>query len=105
MNLPNIAEPTTVIGLAGLAIGAIIYLSVQHNKSIRETQSAYLLSLDEKDKNYQSFVLERNHQTGEVIQKNTEILVGVGESIKSYTKSNEDLTDSVKTLVAVHLKK
>lgn len=98
MNLSDLAQPTTVIGLAGLAIFAIVYLSIQHNKNMKISQDIFIKSLNEKDKNYQSFVLERNHQTGEVIQKNTEVLVMVGENIKNNT-------ESIKQLVELHLKK
>lgn len=91
MNFTDLAQPTTVIGLAALAIGSIVY-------TVNILTSRFTKHLEEKDKNYQDFVLERNHQTGEVIQKNTEILVMVGENIKNNT-------DSVKQLIELHLKK
>ena len=87
MNFTDLAQPTTIIGLAGICIGAIIYLC-----------NLFVKHLKEKDANYQDFVLERNHQTGDIIEKNTEILVMVGENIKNNT-------ESVKQLIEIHLKK
>lgn len=91
MNFTDLAQPTTILGLATLAIGAVVWISNTMSKRFTE-------HLEEKDKNYQDFVLERNHQTGEVIEKNTQVLVSVGENIKNNT-------DSIKQLIELHLRK
>ena len=90
MNLTTLAEPTTVIGLAGIAIGAVVYLT-------NTMSSRFTKHLEEKDKNYQDFVLERNHQTGDLIEKSTGVMVEVKNSIQQNT-------ESVKQLINLHLK-
>lgn len=91
MNFTDLAQPTTVIGLAGIAIGALVYLT-------NSMTSRFTKHLEEKDKNYQDFVLERNHQTGEIIEKSTAVMVEVKDSIRQNT-------DSVRQLIEIHLKK
>ena len=98
MDWTSLAEPTTTIGLASVAIIAIVYLSNQHNKNIKETQQEFLSSIREKDENYQSFVTERNHQTGELIERSTAVMVEIKDNIRSNT-------DSIRQLVDLHLKK
>ena len=90
MNLTTLAEPTTVIGLAGIAIGAVVYLT-------NTMSSRFTKHLEEKDKNNQDFVLERNHQTGDLIEKSTGVMVEVKNSIQQNT-------ESVKQLINLHLK-
>jgi len=85
--MENIAEPTTIVGLAGVAISAIIYLCYK-----------FIQALEKKDAIFSNFVEERNHQTGAIIKENTEVLVKVGENIKNNT-------ESIKQLMDIHLKK
>lgn len=98
MDWTSLSQPTTTIGLAAVAIVALVYLSGQHDKIIKETQEKFMKSLEEKDTNYQSFVMERNHQTGELIEKSTAVMVEVKENIRSNT-------DSIRQLIDLHLKK
>lgn len=105
MNLTNLAEPTTIIGLAGLAIVSIIYISVRYETTMTQRDMKHYALLEEKDKNYQTYVTENNHQKTEIFEQmldmtkeNTKVMVGVGENIRQNT-------ESIKQLVDIHLKK
>lgn len=93
IDFTTIAQPTTVIGLAGLAIFSVVYVILQFDKSHKKAQAMFLELIEKKDIDYQNFVRERNHQTGDIIKENTQVLVQVGENIKNNTESIKKLID------------
>lgn len=86
MDLTAFTEPTTIIGLAGLSIWAIIYIA-----------NRFIKSMEKKDNAFNDFVQERNHQVGDIIVKNTEVLIEVKDSIRNHTQA-------VAKLIELHTK-
>jgi cbb3-type cytochrome oxidase subunit 3 len=52
MDFTKLAEPTTVIGLAALAIFSIVYVILQFNKSHKASMARFMELLEKKDENY-----------------------------------------------------
>lgn len=97
----DFTEPTTVIGLAAVAIGAIVYVILQFDKSHKKAMGEFIDMLKNKDENYTSFVNSNNHKMTEQVTASTEALVSVTKAIEESTRSMEHHNEVLKELKEV----
>jgi hypothetical protein len=92
----DFAEPATVIGLASVAIGAIVYVILQFDKSHKSAMNTFIELIEKKDTNYTTFVNENNHKMTDQVKESTQTLVEVTKAIQEHTMILKDLREDLR---------
>lgn len=85
--LVDIAKET---GIAGVAIGSVVYLTIRLRKSHREEMEAERKERREGHLAFMAFVESNNHQKTELVRESTAAIVEARKSIEVHTKLLEN---------------
>src|SRR6266853_1952597 len=83
MDISSVAQPTTIIGLAGLSIGGIVFLVVQFNKNTTSSQVNFIKKLFSFGPTYTLGAHESPLDTRRILTTTFQVLITLPLSYKT----------------------
>ena len=93
MEALGIAEPATILGLAAVAIGAVLYGVLKLSDTHKKESELFMNLIKEKDTDYRNFVTDNNHKMTDTVKEFIETNVTVRTAIENHTRTVERLLD------------